>query len=299
MPSATFDDESSSADAALAATSWRSRAAARLRARQGEDRQGGAEFVRLQHGRDRHRRQDLAAGRHRARTSPPSAATRRCSRRSTAGAVDVALGSGPGLGFRAKGVPAIGVAAMYGPPVEPRALRCSRARRSRPSPTSRASAIGVTTLGSLTDWLTRKLSQQQGWGREGIQVLPLGAVPARLAAMERNELDGMVIESATSYELEEQGKGRTITAVRRHREAFLHPRDLRHRRHDREARRAAAALPARLVQDRRLHEGQQGRRREVRRQGGRGAREHRLARSTTPRSAVSRPTAPGTCNRST
>src|SRR6266705_2266890 len=57
----------------------------------------------------------------------------------TAGAVDVALGSGPGLGFRA------------------------------------------------------------------------GGVPARLAAMERGELDGMVIESATSYELEEQGKGRTIT----------------------------------------------------------------------------------------
>jgi NitT/TauT family transport system substrate-binding protein len=35
-------------------------------------------------------------------------------------------------------------------------------------------------------------------------------VPARLAAMERGELDGMVIESATSYELEEQGKGRTL-----------------------------------------------------------------------------------------
>src|SRR3989442_761800 len=34
----------------------------------------------------------------------------------TAGAVDVALGSGPGMGFRAKGVPAHGVAAMYGPP---------------------------------------------------------------------------------------------------------------------------------------------------------------------------------------
>src|SRR3954452_19642000 len=33
-----------------------------------------------------------------------------------AGAVDVGLGSGPGLGFRAKGAPSIGVAAMYGPP---------------------------------------------------------------------------------------------------------------------------------------------------------------------------------------
>ena len=40
--------------------------------------------------------------------------------------------------------------------------------------------------------------------------MPLGAVPARLAAMERNELDGMVIESATGFELEEQGKGRNI-----------------------------------------------------------------------------------------
>src|SRR5262252_893525 len=34
-----------------------------------------------------------------------------------AGSVDVGLGSGPGLGFRAKGAPAIGVAAMYGPPM--------------------------------------------------------------------------------------------------------------------------------------------------------------------------------------
>src|SRR5262249_7075845 len=33
-----------------------------------------------------------------------------------AGSLDVGLGSGPALGFRAKGAPAIGVAAMYGPP---------------------------------------------------------------------------------------------------------------------------------------------------------------------------------------
>ncbi len=171
---------------------------------------------------------------------------------------------------------------------------CCRARRSRRSPISRARRIGVTTLGSLTDWLTRKLSQQQGWGPDGIQVLPLGAVPARLAAMERNELDGMVIESATGYELEEQGKGRNILLfgdIEKH--FYTHviyaTDDMIEKRAG-----AVAALPARLVQDRGLHEGEQGRRREVRRQGGRGAREHRRRRSTTPRSAVSRPTAPGT-----
>jgi NitT/TauT family transport system substrate-binding protein len=128
----------------------------------------------------------------------------------TAGAVDVAVGSGPGLGFRAKGVPAIGVAAMYGPPSN---LGLTVLARSQIKTVDdlKGKRIGVTTLGSLTEWLTRKLSQKQGWGHDGIQVMPLGAVPARLAAMERNELDGMVIESATSFELEEQGKGRTIT----------------------------------------------------------------------------------------
>jgi ABC-type nitrate/sulfonate/bicarbonate transport system substrate-binding protein len=127
----------------------------------------------------------------------------------TAGAVDVSVGSGPGLGFRAKGVPAIGVAAMYGPPAN-LALTVLARSPIKTVADLKGKRIGVTTLGSLTDWLTRKLSQQQGWGPEGIVVLPLGAVPARLAAMERNELDGMVIESATGYELEEQGKGRNI-----------------------------------------------------------------------------------------
>jgi NitT/TauT family transport system substrate-binding protein len=127
----------------------------------------------------------------------------------TAGAIDIAVGSGPGLGFRAKGVPAIGVAAMYGPPSN---LALSVLARSSIKTVAdlKGKRIGVTTLGSLTDWLTRELSRQQGWGPEGIQVMPLGTVPARLAAMERNELDGLVIESATAFELEEQGKGRNI-----------------------------------------------------------------------------------------
>ena len=128
----------------------------------------------------------------------------------TAGALDIALGSGPSMGFRAKGVPAIAVAAMYGPPAN-LALTVLARSPIKTVADLKGKKIGVTTLGSLTDWLTRKLSQQQGWGPDGIQVMALGTVPARFAAMERNDLDGMVIESATSYELEEQGKGRTIT----------------------------------------------------------------------------------------
>ena len=91
-----------------------------------------------------------------------------------AGGVDVGLGSGPGLAD----------------------LKGKR--------------IGVTSAGSLTDWLVRELSRQQGWGSDGIQIVALGQMQARLAAIQRGELDGMVIEAATGYELEEAGKAKNF-----------------------------------------------------------------------------------------
>jgi NitT/TauT family transport system substrate-binding protein len=126
-----------------------------------------------------------------------------------AGSIDVGLGSGPGLGFRAKGAPAIGVAAMYGPPAN-LALVLPFSTPVKSVADLKGRRIGVTTTGSLTDWLVRELSRQQGWGSDGIQILALGAMQARLAAIQRGELDGMVIEAATGYELEEAGKARNF-----------------------------------------------------------------------------------------
>jgi NitT/TauT family transport system substrate-binding protein len=126
-----------------------------------------------------------------------------------AGSLDVGLGSGPGLGFRAKGAPAIGVAAMYGPPAN-LALVLPFDTPIKSVGDLKGKRIGVTTAGSLTDWLVRELSRQQGWGSDGIQILALGQMQARLAAIQRGELDGMVIESATGYELEEAGKARNF-----------------------------------------------------------------------------------------
>jgi NitT/TauT family transport system substrate-binding protein len=126
-----------------------------------------------------------------------------------AGSLDVGLGSGPGLGFRAKGAPAIGVAAMYGPPAN-LALVLPFGSPIRTIADLKGKRIGVTTAGSLTDWLVRELSRQQGWGSDGIQILALGQMQARLAAIQRGELDGMVIEAATGYGLEEAGKAKNF-----------------------------------------------------------------------------------------
>ena len=126
-----------------------------------------------------------------------------------AGSLDVGLGSGPSLGFRAKGAPAIGVAAMYGPPAN-LALVLPVDTPIKAIGDLKGKRIGVTTAGSLTDWLVRELSRQQGWGNDGIQILALGQMQARLAAIQRGELDGMVIEAATGYELEEAGKAKNF-----------------------------------------------------------------------------------------
>src|SRR6266436_1355630 len=126
-----------------------------------------------------------------------------------AGSLDVGLGSGPGLGFRVKGSPAIGVAAMYGAPAN-LALLVSAKSSIRSVADLKGKRIGVTTVGSLTDWLVRELSRQQGRGSDGIVIAPLGQMQARLAAMDRGELDGAVLEAANGYELEEAGRTRNL-----------------------------------------------------------------------------------------
>ena len=126
-----------------------------------------------------------------------------------AGSVDVGLGSGPGLGFRIKGAPAIGVAGMYGAPNNLALLVPKNSPVKSPADL-KGRRVGVTTAGSLTDWLVRETSRQQGWGSDGIKIAALGSIQARLAAMERGELDGTVQEAANGYQLEEEGKTRNL-----------------------------------------------------------------------------------------
>jgi ABC-type nitrate/sulfonate/bicarbonate transport system substrate-binding protein len=126
-----------------------------------------------------------------------------------AGSVDVGLGSGPSLGFRVKGAPAIGVAGMYGAPNNLALLVPVNSPIKSPADL-KGKRIGVTTTGSLTDWLVRELSRQQGWGSDGIKIVALGSIQARLAAMERGELDATVQEAANGYQLEDEGKTRNL-----------------------------------------------------------------------------------------
>jgi ABC-type nitrate/sulfonate/bicarbonate transport system substrate-binding protein len=126
-----------------------------------------------------------------------------------AGSVDIGLGSGPGMGYAAKGVPAHAVAALAS---EPRnmSLVVSSAGPVKTIDDLKGKRVGVSTAGALTDWLTRRLSAGKGWGPNGIEVVPMGELRTRIAAMKSGELVGSVNSIEESLGLQEQGLGKML-----------------------------------------------------------------------------------------
>jgi NitT/TauT family transport system substrate-binding protein len=127
----------------------------------------------------------------------------------TAGSLDFGLGSGPAMGYRAKGVPAIGVAALYAAPGD-MAIMVAPNSPIKSVNDLKGKTLGVTSAGSLTDWLVHELARQKGWGSEGITSLPMGTTEARVAAMQSGQIAGSVGDIGVAYELEEQGKGKLL-----------------------------------------------------------------------------------------
>lgn len=124
-----------------------------------------------------------------------------------AGSIDMGLGSGPELAFIAKGAPSMGVAAMANAP----SLLVMDVDKNGPIHSAadlKGKTVAISTVGSLTEWLVHELSRQQGWGTDGIKTLPLGADAALISALATHQVDGIVIDVATSYRLEEEGRSR-------------------------------------------------------------------------------------------
>ncbi|OGA43633.1 MAG: hypothetical protein A3G25_03390 [Betaproteobacteria bacterium RIFCSPLOWO2_12_FULL_63_13] len=119
-------------------------------------------------------------------------------------AIDMSLGSGPGMGFMAKGIPAKAVAAFADAPLSMGLIIGSKSPVKKLADLKGAK-IGVSTNASLTYWLTRELSRRQGWGPDGIQTVPLGRLPGNIAAMKRGQVDGFVMSASVGYRLEKTG----------------------------------------------------------------------------------------------
>jgi ABC-type nitrate/sulfonate/bicarbonate transport system substrate-binding protein len=126
-----------------------------------------------------------------------------------ADAVDIGLGSGPELAFVAKGNSDLGVAAFAGPP-DGLVLVVRKDAPIHTVSDLKGRKISVSTVGGLTDWMVHEVSRQQGWGPDGIDVVPLGTDEAQVAAMRTNQTEGMPLDVATAAKLEQDGVVRIL-----------------------------------------------------------------------------------------
>jgi ABC-type nitrate/sulfonate/bicarbonate transport system substrate-binding protein len=127
-----------------------------------------------------------------------------------AGAIDIAVGSGSDFTYLVKGAPEIAVAAMAGPPL----LMGFIVPYDSPAKTGddlRGKKIGVSTMGSLTDWLAHRLAHQKGWKPEDLIEVTVGAdKSAETAFIVTHQIDAMVTASASGLQLEETKRGRLL-----------------------------------------------------------------------------------------
>jgi ABC-type nitrate/sulfonate/bicarbonate transport system substrate-binding protein len=123
--------------------------------------------------------------------------------------IDIALGSGPGLAFIVKGSPVKGIAAMAGPPLL-FALVVRNDDAVKTVDDLKGRKIGVSTVGSVTSWITSEVSRQRGWGVDGITQVPIGENASRIAAVRSKALDGCIVDIASALNYVQKGEGRIL-----------------------------------------------------------------------------------------
>ena len=100
----------------------------------------------------------------------------------TADSIDIGIGSGPGMAFTIKGVPAKAVAAMYGVPRN-MAVMVGYDSDIKTIDDLKGKKLGCTTVGSLTHWIGDRINAVKGWGSSGIEVVAIGGMPPARAAI--------------------------------------------------------------------------------------------------------------------
>jgi len=126
-----------------------------------------------------------------------------------AGSADIGLGSGPGLGLLSKGVPAKSVAAIVYRPSGMALIVPKDSPIASPADL-KGKKIGVTTGGSLTDWLARKVLENGKVPPGSAQILPLGDLSSNIAAMKSGSSNAMVYGSEAGFSLQVEGSAKVL-----------------------------------------------------------------------------------------
>lgn len=134
--------------------------------------------------------------------------------------IDFGLGSGPGMAFAVKGAPVRAVAAYFGAPANIAVLVTEDSRIKTPADL-KGKIMAVSTVGSLTSWLTQRISIQEGWGENGIRIVATGGGPAMDSAILSGAVDAGMGSYETGLTLQEKHRGRPLVTMDKYAPRFI------------------------------------------------------------------------------
>ena len=126
-----------------------------------------------------------------------------------AGSLDIVLGSGSEMQLAVKGAPEKAVASIMGAPMN-MVLVTNSDSPIVSLADIKGKRVAISSMTSLSAWLAREFARRQGWGPDGIQLVPLGSVEGMNAGLLTKNVDAMVGGSDPSYVLEAQGRFKVL-----------------------------------------------------------------------------------------
>ncbi len=124
-------------------------------------------------------------------------------------AIDIGLGSGPALSFIAKRAPQLGIASMAGPPLV-MTLIVAKDGPIKTVADLKGKTVSISAPGGVPEWMVRQLSQHEGWGPEGINMIGLGTDSAQIAALRTGQVVGLPNDIGVATKLEREGVARIL-----------------------------------------------------------------------------------------
>jgi NitT/TauT family transport system substrate-binding protein len=137
-----------------------------------------------------------------------------------ADAVDVGVGSGPGMAFNVKGAPTIAVAAYAS---DPRNIAVTVLPDSPIHTVAdlKGKALSVSSPGSLTEWLAKRIAVQENWGRDGVRTVATSSGAPQVAALKTHQVDAMMTSTEQGFSFEETGQGRIVVTMDKYAPVFI------------------------------------------------------------------------------
>ena len=116
------------------------------------------------------------------------------------------------MGFLAKGSPAKAVAAMAGAPMN-MSIVVPYASTIRTIDDLKGKKVGITTVGSLTDWLLKRVVADRKWAATDVTAVTVGGLDATKAALKTSQIDAVVVALELGYAQEAAGQWRVLAPL--------------------------------------------------------------------------------------